>query len=274
MSYYASGGLRGWRARWADRPRGDERSARFLTRGSARWVRDNRAWSWWYLQRYARFAAFRLRNPHVVCRGLVFLGRDVELYARPGHGRMVLGRFVHLGDGNSLRCHEGRLVVGDKVVFGKDNTVNAYLDVEIGASTLVADWCYLVDFDHVTADVHTPIKDQGIVKRPVRVGPDVWLGVKSSVLSGVEVGQGAAVAAHAVVREDVPGYAVVGGVPARVLADRLERYAADASTRAAVADMARKQREALETRLFSSTDVEGTDVGHDDRPVGAAPSPP
>ena len=78
---------------------------------------------------------------------------------------------MHIGDGNAIRCHEGSLRIGDKVVFGKDNVVNTYLDIEIGASTLVADWCYICDFDHRMDDVNVPIKDQGIVKGPVRIGP-------------------------------------------------------------------------------------------------------
>ena len=114
----------------------------------------------------------------------------MELHARPGYGRLEIGRWVHIGDGNSIRCHEGSLRIGDKVVFGKDNTVNCYLDVEIGAATIVADWVYITDFDHRIEDVTVPIKDQGIVKTPVRIGPDCWLGTKVSVLRGTRIGRG------------------------------------------------------------------------------------
>ena len=107
---------------------------------------------------------------------------------------------MHIGDGNAIRCHEGSLRIGDKVVFGKDNTVNCYLDIEIGASSLVADWVYICDFDHKTEDITLPIKDQGIVKSPVRIGPDCWLGAKVTVLRGTRVGRGCVLGAHAVVR--------------------------------------------------------------------------
>ena len=169
-----------WGAPLRDRWRGgrDPRQARFLTLASLRWVIRHRAWTPWYLVRYDRLLRFRLANPHVVLRGMVFLGRRVELHARPGYGRLEIGRWVHIGDGNSIRCHEGSLRIGDKVVFGKDNTVNCYLDVEIGAATIVADWVYVTDFDHRIDDIHVPIKDQGIVKTPVRIGPDCWIGTK------------------------------------------------------------------------------------------------
>ena len=185
----------------------------------------------------------------MLLEGLVFLGRDVELYARPGHGRIVLGRWVHIGDGTKLRAHDGTLRIGDKVVFGSDTRVNCQLDIEIGATTLVADWVYIADFDHRFEDLDRPIKDQGIAKAPVRIGPDVWLGTKCTVTRGVSIGRGSVVAAHAVVTRDVPTYQVVAGVPARVLRDRVADYAAAATRRAAVADIARKTAEAAQELL-------------------------
>ena len=221
--------------------------ARFLTLASLRWVIRHRAWTPWYLVRYWRFAKLKLRAPHIVTEGFVFLGRNVTLEARRGYGRLILGRWVHIGSGNSIRCHEGTLRIGDKCVFGKDNTVNGYLDIEFGAATIVADWVYVCDFDHVFADVTVPIKDQGIVKTPVRIGPDVWLGTKVTVLRGVTIGPGCVVAANAVVNKDLPPYSVAVGVPARVVRDRVADHEAAAARRAALADIARKTRAAAES---------------------------
>jgi acetyltransferase-like isoleucine patch superfamily enzyme len=226
------------------RPR-DPRQARFLTVASLRWVIRNRAWSWWYLVRYWRVLKIRLLHPHVVLEGMVFIGRRVELHARKGYGQLVIGRWVHIGDENRLRCHEGTLRVGDKCVFGRDNTVNCYLDVEFGEGTIVADWVYVCDFDHVYDNIHVPIKDQGIVKSPVRIGSDVWVGVKVSVLRGSFVGHGCVLAANSVVRGTIPPMSIVGGVPGRVLKSRTEVYEAGAARRAALADIERKHARAV-----------------------------
>jgi hypothetical protein len=198
----------------------DPRRAKYLTVENLRWVVQHRAWTPFYLVRYWRLFLLRLRHPEVVTEGLVFLGRRVEVEGRPGYGRVVLGKWVHLGDGTALRAHEGTVRIGDKVVFGRHNTVNCYLDVEIGAKTLIADWVYIADFDHRFDDLDRPIKDQGIVKSPVRIGPDCWIGVKASVLRGAVVGQGCVLAAHAVVRGEIPDFTVAGGVPAKVLKRR------------------------------------------------------
>jgi acetyltransferase-like isoleucine patch superfamily enzyme len=215
----------------------------------------NRAWTPWYLIRYWRFFVFRLRNPHVVTEGFVFLGKNVELYCRKGFGRLVIGRWVHIGAGNKIRCHEGNLRIGDKAVFGKDNTVNCYLDIEFGQAALAADWVYICDFDHLFADINVPIKDQGIVKSPVRIGRDVWIGEKASILRGVTIGDGCVIAAHCLVKDDIPPYSVAVGTPARIVGNRLEKYRADEARRTAHADIARKVSEA------AAANVEATASG-------------
>lgn len=200
--------------------RRDPRQARFLTVASLRWIARNRALTPWYLVRYWRFFVFKLRNPHIITEGFVFLGRRVEIRARRGYGRMVLGRWVHIGDGSAIRCHEGNLRIGDKCVFGQDTTVNGYLDIEIGPTVLVADELNVYDFDHKFGSLDLPIKDQGIAKAPVRIGPNVWIGARVTILRGVRVGHGCVIAAHAVVTKDLPPFTVAGGVPACVIRRR------------------------------------------------------
>ncbi|MBB3665864.1 MULTISPECIES: acyltransferase [Prauserella salsuginis group] len=234
------------------RVRNDPGQARFLTKESLRWVLRNRAYTPWYLVRYWRLLKFRIANPHIVLRGMVFLGKNVEIHARPGYGRMEIGRWVHIGDGNAIRCHEGSLRIGDKTVFGRQNVLNGYLDIEIGGSSIIADWVYVTDFDHVTTDINLPIKDQGIVKAPVRIGPDTWIGTKVSVLKGTRVGRGCVLGAHAVVRGDIQDFGIAVGAPARVVRDRRADYEADAERREAVKDMARKANEALQQTLDES----------------------
>jgi len=227
---------------------------RLLTAANLRWVVRHRAWTPYYLKRYWRFAWFQLRHPQVITEGFVFLGKNVEVVARPGHGRLILGRWVHLGDETRLRAHEGTLRIGDKVVFARDVTVNCYLDIEIGASTLIADWAYICDFDHKTDDISRPIKDQGLVKSPVRIGPDCWLATKATVLRGADIGRGTVIGANSVARGHIPEYSIAAGVPAVVVKDRITRYAEDAERRAYLQDLSRENSEQL-ARLQTGTSV-------------------
>ena len=178
-----------------------------------------------YLNLYRRALWHRSRalatGNNVEFQGLTFTGRRVEFRARRGHGRLVIGPWCWIGNDNKLRAHEGQLTLGAKVVMGRDNVVNCYLDVEVGDASILADWIYVCDFDHRFERLDMAIKDQGIVTSPTRIGGDVWIGEKASVLRGVDIGQGAIVASHCLVNRDIPPFSIAVGVPVKVVRSRL-----------------------------------------------------
>jgi acetyltransferase-like isoleucine patch superfamily enzyme len=142
---------------------------------------------------------------------------------------------VHIGDKNTIRAHEGSLRLGDKVVFGRDNVINCYIDIEFGESALMADWCYVCDFDHKMDNIELPIKDQGIAKTPVRIGPDTWIATKVTILRGTTIGRGCVLGAHAVVKGDIPDFSIAVGSPAKVVKNRKVAWDASAAQRAELA---------------------------------------
>ena len=101
--------------------------------------------------------------------------------------------------------------------MGQECTISAYQHVEIGRECIVADRVMLIDFDHGVVEVERPIRLQGIYKRDVRVGHNVWIGYGACILRGVTVGHNSIVGTSTVVTRDVPENAVVGGSPARVI---------------------------------------------------------
>ena len=165
-----------------------------------------------FLTRYGR----RLRTD-----GLVFIAPDLVLEIGP-HGRVELGRWSWYGHGTKIRCHEGVVSIGAKTVMGQECTISAYQHVSIGRECVIADRVMLIDFDHGMVEVDRPIRLQGIYKRDVRVGNNVWIGYGACILRGVTVGDNAVIGTNAVVTHDVPANAVVGGVPARVIRMRDE----------------------------------------------------
>ena len=88
---------------------------------------------------------------------------------------------------------------------------------------------FIPESDHAIHNISTyPWKafyrglPEAISKGDIIVGDDVWIGYSSTILSGVTIGQGAVIAAGSVVTKDVPPYAIVGGVPAKVIKYRFE----------------------------------------------------
>jgi acetyltransferase-like isoleucine patch superfamily enzyme len=153
--------------------------------------------------------------------GLAFVAPRVVLEIGP-RGRIELGRWSWLGHGTKIRCHEGVVSIGAKTVLGQECTISAYQHVSIGRECVIADRVMMIDFDHGMVEVDRPIRLQGIYKRDVRVGHNVWIGYGACILRGVTVGDNAVIGTNAVVTDDVPANAVVGGVPARVIRMRDE----------------------------------------------------
>jgi carbonic anhydrase/acetyltransferase-like protein (isoleucine patch superfamily) len=72
------------------------------------------------------------------------------------------GRFVWIGDGTKIRCHEGEVIIGQKTVLGQECTISAYKHVRIGEQCVIADRAMFIDFDHGVVEVERTIREQGI----------------------------------------------------------------------------------------------------------------
>jgi acetyltransferase-like isoleucine patch superfamily enzyme len=148
--------------------------------------------------------------------GPVFFGRNLELEIGK-RGKIHFGRFVWVGDGTKIRCHEGEVIIGAKSVLGQECTISAYKRVRIGEQCVIADRAMFIDFDHGIVEVERPIRAQGIYKREVEVGSNCWIGYGACVLRGARVGDNSVLGTYAVVTKDVPANAIAGGIPAKVI---------------------------------------------------------
>src|SRR5215216_6713106 len=184
-----------------------------------RFLAQNRMLNRRYARLFWRYLWRRLLTPagrRWRSRGPFFLGRGLELKIEP-RGEIRFGRFVWVGDGTKIRCHEGAVEIGAKTVFGQECTISAYRRVRIGEQCVIADRAMFIDFDHGVVEVERPIRQQGIYMRECVIGSNVWVGYGACVLRGVRVGDNAIVGTNSVVTRDVPANAVIGGVPAKII---------------------------------------------------------
>ncbi len=169
------------------------------------------------LGRYLRRRFFTAAGRRWRTDGLGLLRPRPRTPDRPQAARLDFGRFVWIGDGTKIRCHEGRVEIGAKTVMGQECTISAYQRVRIGEQCVIADRAMFIDFDHGVVEVERPIRTQGIYKRDVEVGSNVWIGYGACILRGVSVGDNSIVGTNSVVTKDVPANAVVAGIPARMI---------------------------------------------------------
>ncbi len=168
---------------------------------------------WWrYLwRRYLTHAGRRWQT-----NGPVFFGKGLELEVGRT-GKLTFGPFVWIGDRTKIRCHEGEVEIGAKTVIGQECTISAFQNVRIGRECVIADRAMFIDFDHGIVEVERPIRKQGIYKRDVVIGSNVWVGYGACFLRGVAVGDNAVVGTSAVVTRHVPANAIIAGSPAKVI---------------------------------------------------------
>jgi acetyltransferase-like isoleucine patch superfamily enzyme len=182
-----------------------------------RFMRANNMLHFSYVRLIVRFAVLKIRfGQRLQTDGLCFICPRVQLEIGRG-ATLRIGRWAWIGHGSKLRVHEGEVSIGAKTVMGQECTISAFQHVSIGRECILADRVMLIDFDHGVVEVDRPIRLQGIYKREVHVGHNVWMGYGACVLRGVTVGDNSIVGTSAVVTREVPENAVVAGAPARVI---------------------------------------------------------
>lgn len=171
---------------------------------------------------------------------------------------------------NGVNC--GTIYVGKKTYGGLSvmNDTKNYLKIGNYCS-IAKEVTFLVGIDHEISNIFTyPFKAmiidgsrEAISKGNIIVDDDVWIGYRATILSGVHIGQGAVIAAGAVVTKDVPPYAIVGGVPAKVLKYRFAQETCEEFEKIDLSklddDMIKEHKKELYTPVNSETDISWLD---------------
>jgi len=133
-----------------------------------------------------------------------------------------IGDAVFIGNQTFLQGrHDGRCVIGAHTWIGPQSYFDCR-DLELGAYVGWGPGAKVLGSEHTGEPAGVPIIQTDLVIKPVRVDDGADIGVNAVLLPGVTVGKGAIVGAGAVVTKDVPSFAIVAGVPARILRSRGE----------------------------------------------------
>ena len=182
-----------------------------------RFMRRNGMLNRKYARLIVRWAWLKLRwRGRLKTDGLCFVAPDVT-FEIGRNATVRLGRWCWIGHGTKIRSHEGVVEIGAKTVMGQECTISAFQHVSIGRECIVADRVMLIDFDHGVVETERPIREQGIYKRDVKIGHNVWIGYGACFLRGTRVGDNAVIGTLSVVTKSVPANAVAAGAPVQVL---------------------------------------------------------
>lgn len=139
----------------------------------------------------------------------------------------IYRRYLLSSCGNGLKIKYGAIIdapefvkLGHNVGVGEYCFITGNGGICIGDNVMIGHHVSILTSSHVNESVEDSMKGQGIQLRPVIIGDDVWLGAGARIMMGVSIGRGVIVGANAVVTTDIPDWAVVGGVPARIIRSR------------------------------------------------------
>lgn len=166
-----------------------------------------------------------LRHPKRISLGDRVAVDDFTLIDASGasDGGVTIGDDVIISRNCVIQAKTGPLSLGHKTDIGCNTVISSGNGIFIGNSVLIAANCYIGGGRYLSDRLDIPMMDQGVYSNgPVVIEDDVWLGAGATVLDGVTVGRGAIIGAGAVATKDVPPYAIVTGIPARVQSWRTE----------------------------------------------------
>ena len=146
-----------------------------------------------------------------------------------GGNCITIGRNTKIGRNGILTAwdrHNGKeygpkIVIGSNCNFGEYIHLTAINSISIGSGVLTGRWVTITDNSHGSVCreelEQPPISRCLSSKGPVKIGDNVWIGDKVTILPNVKIGKGAIIAANSVVTTDVASFTVVGGIPAKIL---------------------------------------------------------
>ena len=138
-------------------------------------------------------------KPLIRNKGVIHLDDEVRVWSDINRAKIFVDKGASLEVGSNSRINGVHISVSNKVIIGQN--------VRMAPYTVIMDSDYHDVNNHFAEGARLPI----IIK------DNVWLALRSTVLKGVTIGEGAVVAAGALVTKDVPPYTVVAGVPAKVI---------------------------------------------------------
>lgn len=120
-------------------------------------------------------------------------------------------------NGSTIQVEKGAMLTIGDCYINCNSKIRCYNNISIGDWTVISEDVIIRDSDN-----HDILSEGYIKSKPIKIGNHVWIGMNATILKGVTIGDGAIIAAGAVVTKDVPPKTLVGGIPAKVIKENVE----------------------------------------------------
>lgn len=164
------------------------------------------------------------KNAKINIKGKLVLGlkenekskQETRFYMAENASLNIEGNF-NVGSGTDIRIFKNAQLTIGSGYLNADDQIICEEKITIGENVAIAREVIIRD-----TDSHEILDAQHTKTKPVTIGNHVWIGTRAIIMKGVTIGDGAIVAAGAIVTKDVPTNCIVAGVPAKIIRENVE----------------------------------------------------
>lgn len=173
--------------------------------------------NWWYkVVAVCRYFVLRVYYPNKFqCPNLSMIGKRCGVHILE-NGRITCTERIILDD-NTMLLAKGKLKIGKRFSMNRYSRIVAHESIEIGDHVTIAQMVCILDHDHQYKMDNQQLSLDGYKTAPIKIGNNIWIGDKCTILKGVTIGDNVVVAANTLIHKDVPSNVVVGGNPFKIL---------------------------------------------------------
>lgn len=173
--------------------------------------------SWWYkVWAVGRYFLLRLYyRGRFRCPQLSMIGKACGVHIFKNGKIDCKGRIIL--DDQVMLFAKGTIKIGTHLGVNRYSRIVAHEHIEIGDHVTIGQMVSILDHDHKYVLEDEQLQLDGYKTAPIKIGNNIWIGDKCTILKGVTIGDNVVIGAHTLVHKDVPPDVVIGGQPFKIL---------------------------------------------------------
>lgn len=174
---------------------------------------------WLFIKSIILFVFFKIKYKSYFSISMINSIKGILRVELQKNAKVDIGKFLMTRGPFYIKCiNDAELKIGERCFFNHNCSITCAEKILIGNHCMFANNLVIIDHDH---KIENGIVSGKLVSEPILIGDYVWCGANVTILKGVKIGDGAVIAAGAVINHDVPSHTMVAGVPARIIKNTL-----------------------------------------------------